>query len=723
VQVSNVRAKSRALLIGRGEPALSLVRQALVAPAWAVRLVDLAADPAPALAEGPDVVILDALGGEGPMLERLPQLRALDVRGGTPFVLLLGSDAPTLVTAAYAAGFSDVLVAPVRPASLADRVAFQLRSAQLVGTARSEVQDLLHAQRLGGKGSWTLSSFSGLMHWTPEAERVLGLPVGGGPRGLEAFLRMVPEGEREELRRAFEDCADSGRAVATRHRLLLGGEERWLEQSVEAVRSYRRTIGLRGTLRDITAQHRFEQELRRESAYDPLTKLASRAVLLVRLREAIDEARKEGLGVGLLHVSLDRFRSVNQTLGHAFGDRLLQHVAQVLVRVAGSAGGTKDDVARLAGDEFALIVPGVSDPEEASAVAQRALDALAAPERIDHHEVRISASVGIALHPTDGASADTLLQHADLAALHAKRIGQGRLQLFRRAMGKSAARRFTLEAELRGALARQELSVAYQPRVDAADGRIVGVEALVRWDHPVLGRVPPREFIPIAEEIGLVGQVGSFVLGSACRDARLLEQRGRPLRVSVNVSSWQFANTNVWEVVTAALRESGLPPERLELEITESLVLEGANDPDVAFRDLRGIGVRIALDDFGTGYSSLSYVSRFALDVLKIDRSIVREVDSDPAAERVARAVVGLAHSLEMGVVAEGVDSEAQAEVLRRLGCDELQGFGICESVSLAELIELLEREAFGKKTQLGVIALQSVAAGEVAGGGADDAG
>jgi len=194
---------------------------------------------------------------------------------------------------------------------------------------------------------------------------------------------------------------------------------------------------------------------------------------------------------------------------------------------------------------------------------------------------------------------------------------------------------------------------------------------------------------------------------SACRDAKQLEQRGQPLSVSVNVSSWQFANTNVWEAVTAALRESGLPPERLELEITESLVLQGSNDPDVAFRDLRGIGVRIALDDFGTGYSSLSYVSRFPLDVLKIDRSIVREVDSDPAAERVARAVVGLAHSLDMRVVAEGVDAEAQAEVLRRIGCDELQGFSICESVRLEELVELLERDAFGQKTQLGAIALQ----------------
>jgi EAL domain-containing protein (putative c-di-GMP-specific phosphodiesterase class I) len=362
-------------------------------------------------------------------------------------------------------------------------------------------------------------------------------------------------------------------------------------------------------------------------------------------------------------------------------------------------------------------VPRLADAEDALELGQRVREALLVPERIGSQEVRLSASVGIAVHPDDGTSADALLQHADLAALHAKRDSLTRVQPFRRAMGKAAARRFTLEGELRAALARGELHVAYQPRVTAAERRIVGVEALVRWDHPALGRVSPREFITIAEETGLIGEIGRFVLENACRDAKALEARGHPLDVSVNVSSWQFAHSNVWELVTATLRDAGLPPERLEIEITESLVLEGANDPDVAFRDLRGIGVRIALDDFGTGYSSLSYISRFPLDVLKIDRSIVREVDSDPAAERVARAVVGLAHSLEMRVVAEGVDAEGQAELLRRIGCDELQGFGICESVSHDELLELLDRDAFGKKTQLGVIALTSVPAGEAGDG------
>jgi diguanylate cyclase (GGDEF)-like protein len=700
------------LLIGRGEPVLSLVKQAL-APGWAIRVADLAADLAPWMAEAPDVVILDGVQSAPPLLALLPQLRELDARGSTPLVLLLGSDAPEVVTAAYAAGASDVLVAPVRPAALADRVAFHLRSTQLAGAVRSQVQELLHAQRLGGQGSWTLASLSGLMHWTPEAERLLGLPVGGGPRSLEAFLRLVPEEEREELRRTLEECAEKSRPVAARHRLRLeGGRDRWLEQSVEPIRSYRKTIGLRGTLREITAQQESELELRRQGSHDPLTKLATRSVLLARLRDSMTEARKEGQLVALLHVSLDRFRSVNQTLGHSFGDRILQHVAEVLVRVAAAAGATREDVARLAGDEFALLLPGLADPEEAGEVARQLLDALATPTRIDSHEVRASASIGIAVHPEDGTTADALLQHSDLAAVHAKRIGQGKVQPFRRAMGKAAVRRFTLEAELRGALARGELHVAYQPRVAASDRYIVGAEALVRWDHPVLGRVSPREFVPIAEETGLIGTIGGFVLTSACRDAIALAERGHPLRISVNVSSWQFANTNVWEVVTAALRESGLPPDRLELEITESLVLEGANDPEVAMRDLRGIGVGIALDDFGTGYSSLSYVSRFPIDVLKVDRSIVRDVDSDPAAERVARAVVGLAHSLDMRVVAEGVDGEGQAEVLRRLGCDELQGFGICESVRLPELIERIERGAFGGNAKLGVIPLRSVVKG-----------
>ena len=334
------------------------------------------------------------------------------------------------------------------------------------------------------------------------------------------------------------------------------------------------------------------------------------------------------------------------------------------------------------------------------------LTALAEPSRIDSQEIRLGASIGIAVHPEDGATADALLQHADVAALQAKRDGRGRAQPFRRALGKAAMRRFTLEGELRGALDRGELHVAYQPRVAAGDGQVVGAEALVRWDHPVLGRVSPREFITIAEETGLIGEIGDFVLVDACRGAKQLEERGHSLQISVNVSSWQFANTDVWEIVTRVLRETGLAPQRLELEITESLILDGANDPDVAFRDLRGIGVGIALDDFGTGYSSLSYVARFPFDVLKLDRTIVREVDSDPAAERVARAVVGLAHSLDLRVVAEGVDTEPQAAVLRAFGCDELQGFWIRESVSLDELEALIASGALVKKAKLGVLSL-----------------
>ena len=706
VQSASSQAKSRALLIGGGEPVLSVVKQAL-SHGWAIRVADPGADPAPWMAEGPDVVIVDGLAQGRALLPLLAQLREIDARGGTPVVLLLGADAPEVVTAAYASGAADVLVAPVRPAALADRVAFQVRSAQLVGAVRSQVQELLHAQRLGGTGSWTLASFSGLMHWTPEAERLLGLPVGGGPRSVEALLRLVPEAERDDLRRALEECAERNRPVAVRHRLRLeGGRERWLEQSLEPVRAYRKTIGLRGTLRDITAQHASERELRRLDSRDPLTGLASRSQLLERTREAMAEARKDSRLVALLHVSLDRFRTVNQTLGHAFGDRILQHVAEVLARVSERGGVAREQVARLAGDEFAVLLPSAGDPEEANEFARRMLEALAEPERIGSQEVRVGASIGIAVHPEDGANADTLLQHADLAAVQAKSSGRGRIQAFRRSMGKAAVRRFTLEAELRGAQQRGELHVAYQPRVSASDGRVVGAEALVRWDHPVLGRVSPREFIPIAEETGLIGAIGSFVLASACRDAKQLDEHGHPLQISVNVSSWQFANTDVWKIVTAALRETGLPPARLELEITESLMLDGANDPDVAFRDLRGIGVGISLDDFGTGYSSLSYVSRFPIDVLKLDRSIVREVDSDPAAERVARAVVGLAHSLEMRVVAEGVDGEAQADTLRRLGCDELQGFWIRESVTLGELEALLASGALVKKAKLGVIPL-----------------
>jgi len=322
-------------------------------------------------------------------------------------------------------------------------------------------------------------------------------------------------------------------------------------------------------------------------------------------------------------------------------------------------------------------------------VARRILEALKAPHSVCGHEVSSSASVGVAVFPQDGEDADTLLRCADMAMYEAKAQGPGRFQFYQHSMGQAILRRIELEKHLRHALERRELSVRYQPRVDIRSDRMVGMEALIRWNSPELGWVQPREFIPVAEESRLIVPIGAWVIDTACAQLAHWQSRGwSGLRMSVNVSSEQFASSDVAKTVTDALRANDLHPEALELEVTESLILAEDERTSLALRDLRAIGVTIALDDFGTGYSSLSFLTRFPLDVLKIDRSIASEVEVDPAAASIVEAVVTMGRRLGLRTVAEGVDALGQALRIRELGCDELQGFLISQALTPEELGE-----------------------------------
>ncbi len=678
-----------ALVLASAGAVLETARETLAPSDWVLRVAEPGDSLAPFIAESPALVVVDGSRAGRLALDWVREVND-GLEGQTPIVLVLGADAPEVVTAAYAVGASDVLVAPVGAEQLLDRIRFQTGSTRLVRSVQSEVEDLLNAQRLGGTGSWILETKSGLMHWTPEAERMLGFPVGSGPRDLDAFLDCVPENERDDLRSALDESAEGARSLSVRHRLATrSGGERWLEQSVEPVLSDRTAIGLRGTLRDITSEREDETGEGQQDRVDALTGLASRPAFFEALRQAIGESRDSAIAV--LHIDVDSFRSVKHSMGHVFGDRLLEHLATVLCRFA-NAG----DVGRILGDEFAVMLRDVDSPEDAIGFASRLQAAIGTPAEIDGRTVSFTASIGVAMYPEHGSTAEVLVQNADLATHHAKQRGRNSIECFRAAFRKSVMRRFTIEGELRHAMARGELFVEYQPRV-LADTRIpVGVEALARWQHPALGRISPSEFIPVAEDTGLIGPIGNFVLETACREMAELRLRGLPIRVSVNVSSWQFAHSNVWETITGILRATELPPDLLEIEITESLMVDDGSDPDTAVRDLQAIGVRVALDDFGTGYSSLSYVSRFPLDVLKLDRSIIRDIDSDPHSESVAAAVVRLAHSLGMEIVGEGVDNSPQAEALHRIGCDELQGFLFSHSLALDDLEEWLREKRSG---------------------------
>jgi diguanylate cyclase (GGDEF)-like protein len=429
---------------------------------------------------------------------------------------------------------------------------------------------------------------------------------------------------------------------------------------------------------------------------DGLTGLAGREPFRQNVNKALHRARRDDYPAALLYIDLDRFKGVNDTLGHAAGDALLQQVARLLkseVRptdVVGTAARQRaGTVSRLGGDEFTVLLSKMRQAQDAGDVARRILEAFKAPFSVCGHELSATASVGIAVFPQDGEDADALLKRADMAMYEAKAEGAGRYRFYQPSMGQAILRRIELEKHLHHALERDELEVRYQPRVDIRSDTMVGMEALARWNSPELGAVQPREFIPVAEETRLILPIGAWVLETACAQLARWQRLGwSGLRLSVNISSEQFASSDVAKTVTDALRNNDLQPEGLELEVTESLILAEDNRTSLALRDLRAIGVALALDDFGTGYSSLSFLTRFPLDVLKIDRSIASEVEVDPAAASIVEAVVTMGRRLGLRIVAEGVDSLGQALRIRELGCDELQGFLVSPPLTAEELGE-----------------------------------
>ncbi len=424
-------------------------------------------------------------------------------------------------------------------------------------------------------------------------------------------------------------------------------------------------------VRRIIDANRAEKRVRHLAYNDPLTGLPNRALFFDQLTRRVEQARQAAEAVAVLFLDLDRFKNVNDTLGHDVGDRLLVAVAQ---RIRNSVRNA-DCVARLGGDEFTVVLADVASPAAAASAAQNICRALAAAFQIDGHDIFVAASIGISMYPHDGIDANTLLKHADTAMYRAKKTKAG-FQFFEASMEHSISERMRLENDLRRALQRDELEVFYQPQTHLESEQIVGAEALLRWHHPTRGMVSPLEFIPLAEETGLIDTIGAWVLRTACVQMQKWRQSGLPeMRIAVNLSVKQLLQSDFTLTVESVLQETGLPSHLLELEITESTLMEHAEDTLEALERLRGLGVRLAIDDFGTGYSSLAYLKRFPVDLVKIDRSFVRDVPHDADDAAIVKAIIALAHSLRLKVVAEGVETEAQLQFLNEQSCDMLQGF------------------------------------------------
>jgi len=440
---------------------------------------------------------------------------------------------------------------------------------------------------------------------------------------------------------------------------------------------------------DVSESRSMALEMAHLAQHDFLTSLPNRLLLSERMTHAIGLAQRHNKQVGLLFLDLDHFKHINDSLGHAVGDQLLQSIANRLVECVRAT----DTVCRQGGDEFVILLAEIGQPQDAAHVAETLRTALSTPHMIGGHELHISLSIGISVFPDDGADVATLMQNADTAMYHAKASGRNTYQFFRADMNTRAVRRLFVENSLRRALKQGEFLLHYQPKIDLASGGITGAEALIRWQDPDLGLIHPAQFVPIAEDNGLIVPLGRWVLREACRQVQAWLDAGLPaVPVSVNISAMEFRHEGFVEGVALILKETGLAPHYLELELTESILMHDAESSASVLGALKAMGVQLAIDDFGTGYSSLSYLKRFPIDTLKIDQSFVRDIVTDADDATIVGAVIGMGRNLHQRVIAEGVETHEQLVFLQDRQCDEGQGFHFSRPVSAEDFASLLIR-------------------------------
>jgi diguanylate cyclase (GGDEF)-like protein len=653
----------------------------------------------------PDLVLLDVSMPVMDGFTACAALRGLPGGDRVPVVMMTGLDDTGSIERAFEVGATDFITKPINWAVLPHRVRYMLRASTAIHELQQNQRRLSNAQRIGDMGDWEWDVRSDHLQPSEQAWRIFGHTRSAGRADMATFFATVMADDAERLLAACERAVSNGEGFSIDHRIALeGGELRHVHQQVEVIERSTDGTALRlaGAVHDITRRKDAEEQIRRLAYYDPLTGLPNRLLFVEQLGKAIAQAARHERHVAIMFVDLDNFKRVNDTLGHKAGDELLRLASARLagtLRAQDSVARGRNDIephsiARLGGDEFIVLLTDVQRTDDAAVVAQRLVDTLNEPVTVQGTEVFVGGSVGVAMYPEDGNDIDTLLMNADTAMYRAKACGRGAFQMYDRSMNERALERLRMETRLRRALERDEFVLHYQPRVDVVTGRIVGAEALIRWQHPERGLLPPAEFIPLVEDAGLVIPIGEWAICTVCAQTAAWAAEGlETVPVAVNLASTHLKERGLPALVAQALKDHGVSASCLEIEVTESILLA---EPELSVsiaQELAEMGVAISIDDFGTGYSSLGYLKKLPIAALKIDRSFVRDLVSDPDDEAIVTAIIALAHSLKLKVVAEGVETPAQLAFLQAMKCDEYQGFLTSRAVDPAEFRRLLQRK------------------------------
>ncbi len=656
--------------------------------------------------DAPDIVLLDVVMPEMDGFETCTALRNLPKGKYTQILMVTGLDDTESIERAFEAGANDFVAKPINWTMLGHRGKYMLRAGRAIEELNKSKRRLAKTQELARLGNWEIDLINNSFHCSPEAGRLLGLCEDGRQISYIDFLASVAVQEHDRVKEKIDSAIKFKRPFSINYPVILpdGAQLHILNRCEIFFNENGDAEMMLGAVQDVTQLKNAEEEIRLLAFYDSLTGLANRTLFMDRLGHEISSAKRHGKIFALLFLDLDQFKRINDSFGHHIGDLLLKNVSETLqkcIRKSDSAtgpvviGDSDTLIARLGGDEFIILLSDIQKPENAAIVARKIVQAMPTVYLLEGHEISVTTSIGISIFPVDGEEMELLLKNADSAMYHAKEKGRNNYQFYKNSLNDAVSERYSLEQSMRNALKRDEFVLYYQPQIDLSTRKIVGAEALMRWLHPQKGMIPPDKFIPIAEETGLIIDINKWVIQTACRQNERWRQNGlKPVRIAVNLSGYRLASQNLIQIIKDALLDTGLNAGNLEIEITENVFMQETGETIRILEQLKDLKLRIALDDFGTGYSSLSYLTSFPIDVIKIDRSFVMGCTMLKNNRVIIKAIIAMGHSLGMKIVAEGIETEEQFELIKGYGADEGQGYCFSPPVPCNEFARLLAGDA-----------------------------